>query len=145
MSFLYLLIFTYTIIPQNYKTLGRKRLLSILWEQGSLARLRCLLTKLTHPSTGAKPPQNSPTHFSCLKYPLSRKYQGTPFIRFIVTGLNFTGSIVTRLGPKTQSAPISCVLLKYQTRLSRPCPDLPDIVLLQTSLSVNKIIKLYLS
>ena len=44
--------------PVNFQTLGRKR----------------LLTLLTHPSTGAKPPQNRPTHSPYLKYLLSRKY-----------------------------------------------------------------------
>ena len=69
-----------------------------------------------------------------------------PSLRFIdVQPSMHLGFTVTRLGPKTQSALISYVLLKYQTSLSLPRQDLPDIVLLQTSLSVNKIIKLYLS
>ena len=76
--------------PVNFQTLGRKRLLSILWEQGNLARLRCLLTKLTHPSTGAKPPQNRPTHLFRLKYLLSRKYHiYISSLRFIAERLPF--------------------------------------------------------
>ena len=125
--------------PVNFQTLGRKR----------------LLTLLTHPSTGAKPPQNRPIHFSYLKYLLSRKYHISS-LRFIAERLPFnifkiyshsvflkysssTAAVlsgkysrftVTRLGPKTQSAPISWVLLKYLMSLSRTCPGIPDIVLL---------------